>query len=358
MGIQHLEIQNVRNIQSQKIEFCSGLNVFYGKNGSGKTSVIEAIHILGTGKSFRASQIRQVVKEGESELIVFSRLQNEENKAVSIGIQRNKTEFHAKIDGVRIKGLSELAKQLPLLVITPESHRLLESGPSWRRKYLDWGVFHVEHQYASVWSKYHTALKQRNSLLQQKGSQLNIQTWTETLCSLGEDLHQYRFAYFEKLTPLLNKFSDIFLPGQRLEFEYSIGWPKHGTLHDALESHLVQDLQHGRTEYGPHRADLKIRFNGMNARETVSRGQQKLLVYAMQLAQIDCIYETASKRTTLLLDDLSAELDEEKIGLLLNTINKEFNQVVITTADLNSIPVERFTNKRLFHVEHGLITSA
>lgn len=357
MSIQHLEIHNVRNIQSQKIDFCSGLNIFYGKNGSGKTSVIEAIHILGTGKSFRASQIKQVVKEGESELIVFSRLLNEGNKGVSIGIKRNKTEFQAKIDGVKIKGLSELAKQLPLLVITPESHRLLESGPSWRRKYLDWGVFHVEHEYASVWSKYHAALKQRNSLLQQKGDKQNIQTWTETLCSLGQILHQYRIAYFEKLLPLLLKFSEVFLPGQRLDFEYSKGWPKQGSLQDALESHLAQDLQHGRTEYGPHRADLKIRFNGMNARESVSRGQQKLLVYAMQLAQIDCIYETASKRTTLLLDDLSAELDEEKIGLLLDTINKEFNQVVITTADINSIPVKRFKNKRLFHVEHGLITS-
>ena len=357
MSIQHLEISNVRNIQSQKIDFCSGLNVFYGKNGSGKTSVIEAIHILGTGKSFRASQIKQVVKEGESELVVYSRLLGENNKGISIGIQRNRTEFQAKIDGVKIKGLSELAKQLPLLVITPESHRLLESGPSWRRKYLDWGVFHVEHKYASIWSKYHSALKQRNSLLQQKGTRHNIQTWTETLSGLGEMLHQYRAAYFDKLLPLLQKFSEVFLPGQRLEFEYSFGWPKHGTLQEALDSHVVQDLHHARTEYGPHRADLKIRFNGMNAREAVSRGQQKLLVYAMQLAQIDCIYETASKRTTLLLDDLSAELDEEKIGLLLNTINKEFNQVVITTADLNSIPVERFQNKRLFHVEHGLITS-
>lgn len=357
MSIQHLEINNVRNIQSQKIDFCSGLNVFYGRNGSGKTSVIEAIHILGTGKSFRASQIKQVVKEGESELIVYSRLLKEGNKKVSVGIQRNRNEFQARIDGVKIKGLSELAKQLPLLVITPESHRLLENGPSWRRKYLDWGVFHVEHEYASIWSKYHTALKQRNSLLQQKGTQHNIQTWTETLCSLGNTLHHFRDRYFEKLLPQLLKFCDVFLPGHKLEFEYSYGWPRHSTLKEAIDSHVEQDLHHGRTEYGPHRADLKIRFNGMNARETVSRGQQKLLVYAMQLAQIDCIYETASKRTTLLLDDLSAELDEEKIRLLLDTINREFNQVVITTADLNSIPVERFKDKKLFHVEHGLITS-
>lgn len=356
MCIELLNIENVRIIQSQSIEFCPGLNVFYGNNGSGKTSVIEAIHILGTGKSFRSNQVKRVIRDGESELTVFAQVKDEQSDLThKIGIRRSLNDTHARIDGSSVKGFSELAKCMPLLLITPESHRLLESGPSWRRKYLDWGVFHVEHEYAASWSKYNQALKQRNSLLQ-NGRQQDIDLWTDTLVELGQRLHQFRRGYFENLRPLLEQFSETFLPGQELDFSYYAGWNKEKALADVIKEHLAQDRIHGRTEYGPHRADIRIRFNGMNAKDSVSRGQQKLLVYAMQMAQTSCVYEVARKRSTLLLDDLGAELDSTKINILMDVINREFNQAIITTADQKSIPLDIFESRKLFHVEHGVTT--
>jgi DNA replication and repair protein RecF len=250
-----------------------------------------------------------------------------------------------------------LAKQLPFLLITPESHRLLDSGPVWRRKYLDWGVFHVEHSYASNWAKYNLAIKQRNALLANRAPTENIGTWSQTVEEYGVLVHESRKRYFDRLEPLLIKYCEYFFPGHEIQFHYFCGWAKEKTLKEALQAHYDLDVQQGRTLYGPHRADIRISFNGMSAREAVSRGQQKLLVYAMRLAQTTCLYELMGKKSTLLLDDLGAELDKTKTEILMDVIDKEFNQIVVTTADKASIPLDNFSNRKLFHVEQGLITS-
>lgn len=357
MTLQFLEISKLRNIERQSIEFSPGINVLYGTNGSGKTSVLEAINILGTGKSFRTNQIAKAIQYEKDELLVFGKIERPDKSLIKIGIRRSRNETEVHLNGQKVQGLSELAKQLPIVVVTPESHRLLDSGPNWRRRFLDWGVFHVEHQYASLWSRFNQSLKQRNAALQTRAPSGVIFQWSNTLVDLGMEIDSFRSNHFSSLLPYLDRYIECFLPGSDIEFQYYQGWSKDKTLDQAIKESLDQDRAHGRTNFGPHRAEIRIKFNGMNAREAVSRGQQKLLVYAMNLAQTRFLYEKTGKRSLLLLDDLGAELDEHKIKALMALISTEFSQVVITSAIEESIPIEGFEESKLFHVEHGTIVN-
>ena len=359
MAIRQLRIKNVRNIHQQSIEFSPGLNVLGGRNGSGKTSILEAINILGTGKSFRANQVHRVISHGEKELLVHGKLERENQRLLPVGVRRGREDWEIKVGSEQVKTFSVLAKQLPLMVITPDSHKLLEAGPSWRRRYVDWGVFHVEHQFGTAWAKYSGALKQRNALLQAErqgaSSTLEHEYWLDTLVREGELLASFRQTYIEQLRPFVQRYTDLLLHGHSLDVELFQGWREDISLLELLKKQTTKDRMFGYTESGPHKSDLRIRFDKKEAKSTVSRGQQKLLVYAMRVAQIAHLYESSNKQCTLLLDDIGAELDKFKLDSMLSLVEQEFSQVILTTATPEMINIDRFSNAKLFHVEHGAV---
>ena len=173
MSLQQLAIQNLRNIKRAEIKPVSGLNLIYGDNAAGKTSVLEAIHVLATARSFRTLHADQIINH-EKESLIVTRVQESNIGLDKIGIERSKSGVRLRLNGQDINKTSLIAQKLPLQIINPEAHRLLEQGPKIRRKMLDWGVFHVEQQFAEIWRTYNRVLRQRNSALRQANAKIAV----------------------------------------------------------------------------------------------------------------------------------------------------------------------------------------
>ena len=356
MSLRSLRVENVRNIERADLVLSSGINIFEGPNGSGKTSLLEAVHVLGTGKSFRTSNAARIIKEGATCCTVFG-VTEHEGRAQNIGIQRERDSCAIRINGVDEKRISALAAALPVMAVTQTSSRLLEEGPQWRRKFMDWGLFHVEQSFFPVWSEFTRLLKHRNALLQTGRISQELNSWDQGLVPRVEQITLARREFLAKLEPLVREYAQLLLPRwlSGLELHLRAGWPEQVPFAEALAGHRVKDLSVGHTEYGAHRADMVVRVNGRDVKDRLSRGQQKLLIFAFLLAQVRFLSDNAKKDTVLLLDDAGAELDAEHAGLLLDLLGSHATQLLITTATLNSFPTQIPVTASLFHVEHGAI---
>ena len=348
MALVQINIENLRNIGQAQVQFGPGLNVIIGPNASGKTSLLEAISLVCQGRSFRTPRIDQLVKHDEKNMLVVARLKiGSENQI--IGLSREEKKTQVKINGERIAKTTELVGRVAVFVLTPESHELLDSGPKMRRQYLDWGVFHVEHRYLDIWQKYHRILRQRNSCLRRQLPRQEIQAWDGPMVEKAEQLHYYRQQYLSELAPMLSKYGEQLI-GVAPNFDYQPGWDESaGSLKDQLTAKLDNDMERGFSRLGPHRADIKIKVAGKQVQNVFSRGQQKLLICAMTLAQLkrlnqDCI---------LLVDDLPAELDPEKRACLIEAMKGTGAQVMVTATEPNLIDVSVWEGSKMFHVEHG-----
>ncbi len=355
MILKSILIQDLRNIEQANIEFNNRFNIIYGENGSGKTSLLEGIYLLSSGKSFRTSNTNKIVKQGTDCFTLFGR--TTQPIEATIGLQKSSKQKTIKINGEAQNSAVNLAKSLPALIVTQDSHKLIDSGPQIRREFLDWGLFHVEHNFFNVWRAYRKLLKQRNSALSLKSSKSELDAWNISLAEIGETYSKYRRNYIDELSPYFQEYSSLLLNGQSFNLKYKKGWPKELNLLKCLSSHYERDIITGRTEYGPHRADFLITQDETDCKDRISRGQQKLLVYSLYLSQIAYVKNTVGTDTLLLLDDLGSELDLKHAKKLLKLLQERFTQVCITTANLESLPLEQLQDVKLFHVKHGTFES-
>jgi len=364
MYLQKLDLQGVRNLKPTQLFFAPRINLFYGNNGSGKTSLLEAIYLLGRGRSFRTrNPLSVMAKEGDSFRSVGHLFGNDSVTPVGVERRRNGS-FAMKVAGAPVYTASQLAEALPLLLLNSDSFSLLDGGPSGRRRYLDWGVFHVEQCYRELWKRFQRALKQRNSLLRHDRIDTTLlATWDREFVSLAEQIDSYRKAYAEKLIPLIKKaFHELGDENLSTEitFKYYPGWDRDQRLEDVLKAGRQRDLHHSATQHGPHRADLKVRSGRSGAAEVLSRGQAKVLVSAMQIAQGQLFKEITRKQCLYLLDDLPSELDEyhrQAIGRLLWDLEAQVFVTGVERPDLLNIWPELMAEHiGLFHVEHGMVT--
>lgn len=356
MRLTRLQVRHVRILDSVRIEADRGLNVIQGANASGKSSLLEAIHLLGLGRSFRTRKTREVVTRDQTELLVFGE-GTEKGITHRLGIRKavnERTEIH--VDGQRVKSASELAGRLPLVVITPESHSLVSGGPSQRRAMVDWGVFHVEHAFYSDWLVYHRALKQRNALLKQSATPTDLKVWEREMAGAGERIAARRAVYLEQLEPHVARQLERLTPGLALTIALRHGWEREQPLGEALEAARNRDRKLGFTSVGPHRADLSLITGGRPAAETVSRGQQKLLVLALRLAQLETFREATGRSAVVLIDDLPAELDRDRRKQLLSALALLDVQVFVSATDAGLVDVTAWESSKMFHVEQGVIT--
>ena len=326
MKLSSLEVSSLRNIKHSNFEFLGDVNIFSGPNGSGKSSVLEALHILGAGKSFRSTTIRPVIMRGKKDCTVFGALTNQEGRSVSIGVKKNITGRHQiRINGVDKKSSSSLAKSLPLQIISSSSYGLLEGGPRQRRQFLDWGVFHVEQSFYEDWRKFQRVLKQRNICLRENRSQPHmLEVWDTKLAELSIKLNHSRESYFKELIPFFEKFKSHLLDLPGIELEFFCGWDEDQTIEEITLKNKARDLALGITHAGPHRADLRVNINGTSAGQLLSRGQQKLVIYALKLAQCQLLNTNKGMRCILLIDDLPAEVDlthQKRLCDILNNLN-------------------------------------
>ena len=348
MALVQINIQNLRNIRQEDIVFSPGLNLIIGPNASGKTSLLEAISLVCQGRSFRTPRIDQLVRHEEKNLLVVARL-SVDNENHIVGVSREGKKTQVKIDGERIGKTTELVGRVAVFILTPESHELLDSGPKMRRQYLDWGVFHVEHRYLEVWKKYHRSLRQRNSCLRRQRARQEILAWDGPMAEQAEQLHYYRKKYLAELAPMLSRYGEQLIDVAPV-FDYQAGWDESlSSLRAQLGENLDKDIERGFSRLGPHRADIKIKVDGKPVQAVFSRGQQKLLICAMTLAQLkrleqDCI---------LLVDDLPAELDPYRRVCLVRAMQETGAQVVVTATEPNLIDASSWGGSKMFHVEHG-----
>ena len=365
MPIHTLEITNVRNLQRAKLECSQHSNLIIGPNGSGKTSLLESIVILSQGKSFRNSQKKSVIFEGNTNLTVTALLQdkssNDPTHQTRVGISKfSNGRTLAKIASEKVQRISEITSLLPVCVIEPNSTEIVEGGPGLRRQVLDWGVFHVEHDFVKHWRIFTSALKQRNALLKNKRADLSqLQYWDELIVPAAEEITRLRRRYFDDFAEELSSSLEYFFEDGAVSVDVLDGWDSGEGYLACLNGNIEKDKRYGFTSIGPHKADLEIRSGGHIAKDYLSRGQKKLAVYAIRLAQVSHYQKRSGKRVSLLLDDLPSELDKNNCEKVCERIKRLECQVFITsidTSNLNNMIIDALSPK-LFHVKHGTVTA-
>lgn len=351
--IRSFRVSNFRCLESAEAEFEPGFNLIVGANGSGKTSLLEALAYLGRGKSFRGASTANLIQHGKEEFVLFGQVENDGHKH-SVGVRNSRAGLEVRVDGVSDGGAATLAAALPLQVIDPEIHNLVAGGPEQRRRYLDWIAFHVEHDHLMRWRRFRRALKQRNAALKARAAPPTIRSWNAEFVALGVDLDESRQRSLGVVLDSLRCFGDKLL-GTELGFEYQQGWRKEVDLETALEEGLERDLQLGATQNGPHRADIRVRYDERLAKKLVSRGQQKLLASAMILAATDTAQTAVERPLILLMDDPAAELDGESLHRLMAAVEELGSQVIATSLEAGALGPP--PGAAMFHVEHGKMTA-
>ena len=359
MALIKLGIQHFRNLHQVAIEPHPHINIIVGENASGKTSLLEAIYFLSRAASFRTNRFDRLLETGHNDLSVHASKITKTGKKVHFGIKKSPNQVQIRINEQKINKTSELVKNLPVQVIHPNSHQLMEEGPQYRRQFMDWGVFHVEHNFYPVWLRYRKALKQRNQALKQAQDRNVIQVWDSELTQTGHYIDQFRRDYLSNLAAAFNIIVQPVMPEHVFELEYRPGWHSEQSLSEALHSSFVQDLERGFTSCGPQRADIIIKVDGRLASERISRGQQKIVVTCLLLAQTALYNELTTETALLLIDDVAAELDQHNRAKILQILSSMEVQMFITALEADVFS-ELGTSKdnKLFHVEHGQVTSS
>ena len=318
MTLRSLQVTDFRCLQRIELRPDPDFTFICGPNASGKTSLLEAIYLLGRGRSFRTRRLDHICRRSATRFVVFGEVRSGE-RDIPLGVEGSALGLRARVDGNNAGSLAELALALPTQIIDPEVHKLIEEGPARRRRYLDWGVFHVEQGFVSHWQQYQQALKQRNAALKARQPRAITSVWDIELVRHGEIISDARSRYVQMLLPQVREVGRRLLD-RDISLSFRSGWQKGMSLEDALRQSWDADRERGTTLVGPQRAELQVQVDGISAKDEVSRGQQKLLAAAMLLAQLKLFGADSTARPVLLLDDPAAELDSPHLALLIEEV--------------------------------------
>jgi DNA replication and repair protein RecF len=347
VGLASIRIEQLRCLDNASLSLSPRLTLIQGPNGSGKTSLLEALFLAGRGRSFRTRMTERLIARDADFLRVFAETVEPTHR---IGFEyRREGSYAARLDGADVESLAQLPPAFFVEVIDPDIHRLIEGGPAERRRWLDWGVFHVEQAFLPHWLRFSRALRQRNAALK---AGLDASVWEGELAEHGDAVARLRAAWLESLRPYWER-AVRQLSGLEVQLGYSQGWSAERSLSEALADGRDRDRERGSTLSGPHRADIPLRLAGAAARDVLSRGQQKLVAAALVLALLSRLREQQSAAPTLLLDDPAAELDPQRLEGLVDLVKELDCQLVITSL----APDLRLFGQpeRVFHVEHGQV---
>lgn len=360
MKLDKVQIQHFRNLQNVDISPSSSLNFIFGQNGSGKSSFLEALHYLGFGRSFRTLKHKNVIQYEKDGFSIFC-VASDNQKTLKLGMARKTDDsLLVSVNGNKSNKMSELVSHVPIQIFTPQSSDLILGSPSLRRRFLDWGLFHVEPSFIQTSQEFQKLVKQKNALLRkyQQGTNVEYNTqmqfWDKQIVKTGNHLTNLRKGYLDSILEHINSNLMQFLPEFLVEISYHRGWEKDSSLEESMLKKYERDCRNGYLSVGPHKADLKLKCKGVDVSETLSRGQLRMLVAALQLAQIQHLSGKTQKSCVFLLDDVGAELDETKRESFIDRLLENETQLFISAIEKSQLLfIEKYKNKKMFHVEHG-----
>lgn len=371
MRLTRLQVTALRRLGDVGLRPGPGINLITGDNGAGKTSLLEGLHLLAYGRSFRGRVRDGLIRTGSEAVEVFAEWREDvSGRTRRAGLRHSGQRWEGRLDGETVSQLGELCAALAVVTFEPGSHALVTGGGEPRRRLVDWGLFHVEQVdpdtvghsggFLTLWRRYARALKQRNALLKARVRDGQLETWDHELAETGEPLTRRRQAYIDTLEPLLQTMAAELAPSlgmPRLAFQP--GWARDNlSLADALLVARDRDLANGFTSVGPHRADWRIDYAALPGREALSRGQAKLSALAVLLAQAEQHAAASGEWPVVALDDLASELDRNHQRRVLERLEASGAQVFITGTEASSVLTDLQVDMTLFHVEQGVLCSA
>jgi DNA replication and repair protein RecF len=355
MRLQSLRIENLRLVAQTEVELAPGWNLLTGPNGAGKTTFLEAAYLLSHGRSFRSAAREALTREGSAGYSVFGQLVRKDG-IERIGIARTARRLEARLNGEAV-AIGDLLRHTAVLCFEPGSHELIAGASEERRRYLDWGVFHVEQEFLSVWRRYQRALKQRNALLRAQAASADFEPWDIELARAAEPLAIMRRRYFGAIQPFVQELLGELL-GELGEptLTFSAGFDDEQPLETSLASRRERDLARGHTSAGPHRADWSVVFEHARRREHLSRGQEKLCAFAFVLAQARLFARSAGEWPVICLDDLASEVDVAHQRRVLDAVDGSGAQILLTGTEEPAALIHMRGEIARFHVEQGQAT--
>jgi DNA replication and repair protein RecF len=356
MHVTRLEFSGLRCFERGELAPAPELNLIHGPNGSGKSSVLEALHLMAYARSFRGRVRDGLVRAGAPAVEVFVEWQEAAGRTRRAGLRHTGQQWEGRLDGAPLGQLGDLCAALAVVTFEPGSHALVMGGGESRRRFVDWGLFHVEPEFPALWRRYARALKQRNALLKARQRDGQLDAWEHELHQSGTPLGLARERYLQALQPFLEDVSaGVFPEARGAHLRYLPGWRQDEMpLADALLLARERDLAAGFTSVGPHRADWRIEHAAIPGREALSRGQAKLTALAALLAQAEHQAARRGDWPVIALDDLASELDREHQGFVLQRLAGTGAQVIVTGTEPPMLPgTLRGRPTGMFHVEQG-----
>jgi len=374
MILKRLSILNYKNIGEAQLELSPKMNCFIGRNGMGKTNVLDAVYYLSFCRSANNPIDSQVIRHDEPFCMLEGEYVEEQGDGseeatlvVSCGMKRGQKK-HFKRNKKEYKRLSEHIGLIPLVVVSPADTLLIEGMSEERRRLMDMVIAQYDRSYIDALSRYNNALQQRNSLLRQAESSTSgftpdetlMQLWEEQMAEAGEQLFRKRTAFVDELTPVFQEYYQHISGHQEQVGLQYVSHCQRGSLLDVIRRDRHKDLAVGYSLHGVHRDDLEFTLDGHPMKREGSQGQNKTFVIALKLAQFDFLRRTASQTTPLLLlDDIFDKLDAQRVEQIVRLVSSDsFGQIFITDTNrdhLDQILAASTLDYRIFHVENGEI---
>ena len=355
MPLQSLQTYNFRNLSDVKIELDPGLQLVYGDNASGKTSLLDAMHVLCCAKSFLGASPRKLLQFQQDSMSLNGVIQQPDINAMPVQFRWQASHIQLSAGHKAIRRTSDYASYQPVQSITPLSYRIIDDTPETRRRFMDWGVFHVKPAYIDDWRNFQRSLAHRNSMLRSGADKRALSAWNQEFIDLAKRVDDHRSSYVSEYQLTFNTLARNFFPHHELTIEYYRGWDQEKELLNLLEDSVSKDIERRYTLYGPQRADITIRLNQRPARDVASRGQKKLITFALYLSQSQFQQQSGSRGGMLLIDDLPSELDHDHQGQILDFLTTSPAQIVISCIDRQQVNISAENVKKLFHVKQGKV---
>jgi DNA replication and repair protein RecF len=346
MILERVWLKSLRNFDELQWSLHPRCNVVVGDNGSGKTTFLESIYLLSRGQSFRTRSSSPLIQFNQSQLMIHARTADEER----LYLEKNwKGQTKLLLNEKRCQRFSDITKILPCQLFHQDLFQIIDASSQIRRRLLDWGLFYHHPDYAKIYRDFKKVLLQRNYMLKQKASHHELQAWMKPFVDLSEQIDEYRQVYVKNLYQALQQELTHFSIDFSCQLKYNSGWDKQHGLEFILKEQEAYDRKLGFTHSGPHHADLCFLSVQGKGKTEWSRGQQKLILILLKIAQIKLLAQPC----LFLFDDLAAELDKKRLHQLYQEIRKLSGQTIFTALDDSAKDLEVFADSRWFYLEDG-----